>query len=235
MNKKKVLVTGGTRGIGKSVSELFAKNNYIVHITGTKEIELPTYVDNFYLVDFSNNDSFNSFLKQIENEKYDVLVNNAGINIIKENIDVSFDDWDKINNVNLKAPYFLIKEIVKNMNIGGKIINVSSIFGFVSKEKRSLYSTTKFGIQGFTKALSIEFGDKNILVNTVSPGFTNTELTEKSLNKEQSEELKSQIPLNRFAETYEIAELIYFLGSEKNTYITGQNIIIDGGFTSKWK
>jgi 3-oxoacyl-[acyl-carrier protein] reductase len=233
MNKKKVLVTGGTRGIGKSVSELFAKNNYIVHITGTKEIELPTYVDNFYLVDFSNNDSFNSFLKQIENEKYDVLVNNAGINIIKENIDVSFDDWDKINNVNLKAPYFLIKEIVKNMNIGGKIINVSSIFGFVSKEKRSLYSTTKFGIQGFTKALSIEFGDKNILVNTVSPGFTNTELTEKSLNKEQSEELKSQIPLNRFAETYEIAELIYFLGSEKNTYITGQNIIIDGGFTSK--
>jgi len=233
MNKKKVLVTGGTRGIGKSVSELFAKNNYIVHITGTKEIELPAYVDNFYLVDFSNNDSFNSFLKQIENEKYDVLVNNAGINIIKENNDVSFDDWDKINNVNLKAPYFLIKEIVKNMNIGGKIINVSSIFGFVSKEKRSLYSTTKFGIQGFTKALSIEFGDKNILVNTVSPGFTNTELTEKSLNKEQSEELKSQIPLNRFAETYEIAELIYFLGSEKNTYITGQNIIIDGGFTSK--
>ena len=233
MNKKKVLVTGGTRGIGKSVSELFAKNNYIVHITGTKEIELPAYVDNFYLVDFSNNDSFNSFLKKIENEKYDVLVNNAGINIIKENNDVSFDDWDKINNVNLKAPYFLIKEIVKNMNIGGKIINVSSIFGFVSKEKRSLYSTTKFGIQGFTKALSIEFGDKNILVNTVSPGFTNTELTEKSLNKEQSEELKSQIPLNRFAETYEIAELIYFLGSEKNTYITGQNIIIDGGFTSK--
>ena len=144
MNKKKVLVTGGTRGIGKSVSELFAKNNYIVHITGTKEIELPTYVDNFYLVDFSNNDSFNSFLKKNENEKYDVLVNNAGINIIKENNDVSFDDWDKINNVNLKAPYFLIKEIVKNMNIGGKIINVSSIFGFVSIENNSLMIPSAF-------------------------------------------------------------------------------------------
>ena len=121
--------------------------------------------------------------------------------------------------------------LTKGVNMSsGKIVNISSIWGVKSKKYRSLYSTVKTGIIGMTKSTSIEMAP-NILVNSVSPGFTNTELTKESLTKEESNEISKQIPLNRFAETNEIANLVIFLCSDLNTYITGQNIIIDGGFT----
>lgn len=231
MNKKKVLVTGGTRGIGKSIFELFKKNGYDVYITGTSLPEIPN--EKYYQVDFSNSESFEKFIFDISSKKFDILINNVGTNIIKNQSDVSIVEWSKMIDVNLKSIYFISQSILKNMPSGGKIINISSIFGVVSKELRSLYSTTKFGINGLTKSLSLEYAHKNILINSISPGFTNTELTSKSLTEEQSSELKKQVPLNRFAEPNEIAELVFFLSSEKNSYITGQNIIIDGGFTIK--
>lgn len=231
MNKKKVLVTGGTRGIGKSIFELFKKNGHDVYITGTSLPEIPN--EKYYQVDFSNSESFEKFIFEISSKKFDILINNVGTNIIKNQSDVSIVEWSKMIDVNLKSIYFISQSILKNMPSGGKIINISSIFGVVSKELRSLYSTTKFGINGLTKSLSLEYAHKNILINSISPGFTNTELTSKSLTEEQSSELKKQVPLNRFAEPNEIAELVFFLSSEKNSYITGQNIIIDGGFTIK--
>lgn len=231
MNKKKVLVTGGTRGIGKSIFELFKKNGYDVYITGTSLPKIPN--EKYYQVDFSNSESFEKFIFDISSKKFDILINNVGTNIIKNQSDVSIVEWSKMIDVNLKSIYFISQSILKNMPSGGKIINISSIFGVVSKELRSLYSTTKFGINGLTKSLSLEYAHKNILINSISPGFTNTELTNKSLTEEQSSELKKQVPLNRFAEPNEIAELVFFLSSEKNSYITGQNIIIDGGFTIK--
>jgi 3-oxoacyl-[acyl-carrier protein] reductase len=231
MNKKKVLVTGGTRGIGKSIFELFKKNGYDVYITGTSLSKIPN--EKYYQVDFSNSESFEKFIFEISSKKFDILINNVGTNIIKNQSDVSIVEWSKMIDVNLKSIYFISQSILKNMPSGGKIINISSIFGVVSKELRSLYSTTKFGINGLTKSLSLEYAHKNILINSISPGFTNTELTSKSLTEEQSSELKKQVPLNRFAEPNEIAELVFFLSSEKNSYITGQNIIIDGGFTIK--
>lgn len=231
MNKKKVLVTGGTRGIGKSIFELFKKNGYDVYITGTSLPKIPN--EEYYQVDFSNSESFEKFIFDISSKKFDILINNVGTNIIKNQSDVSIVEWSKMIDVNLKSIYFISQSILKNMPSGGKIINISSIFGVVSKELRSLYSTTKFGINGLTKSLSLEYAHKNILINSISPGFTNTELTSKSLTEEQSSELKKQVPLNRFAEPNEIAELVFFLSSEKNSYITGQNIIIDGGFTIK--
>ena len=231
MNKKKVLVTGGTRGIGKSIFELFKKNGYDVYITGTSLPKIPN--EKYYQVDFSNSESFEKFIFDISSKKFDILINNVGTNIIKNQSDVSIVEWSKMIDVNLKSIYFISQSILKNMPSGGKIINISSIFGVVSKELRSLYSTTKFGINGLTKSLSLEYAYKNILINSISPGFTNTELTSKSLTEEQSSELKKQVPLNRFAEPNEIAELVFFLSSEKNSYITGQNIIIDGGFTIK--
>lgn len=231
MNKKKVLVTGGTRGIGKSIFELFKKNGYDVYITGTSLPKIPN--EKYYQVDFSNSESFEKFIFEISSKKFDILINNVGTNIIKNQSDVSIVEWSKMIDVNLKSIYFISQSILKNMPSGGKIINISSIFGVVSKELRSLYSTTKFGINGLTKSLSLEYAHKNILINSISPGFTNTELTNKSLTEEQSSELKKQVPLNRFAEPNEIAELVFFLSSEKNSYITGQNIIIDGGFTIK--
>jgi 3-oxoacyl-[acyl-carrier protein] reductase len=233
MSKKKVLITGGTRGIGKSISEIFHVNNYSIYITGTKEIDVPDYIDGFFIVDFTNDKSVKSFLDEISKIDFDVLINNAGINIIKEIGEVSDNEFNKIFDVNIKTPYFLIQKILPKLKTNSKIVNISSIFGFVSKEKRSLYSSTKYAINGMTKSLSIELGPKNILINSVLPGFTETELTFESLNQNEINELTSLIPLGRFAKTNEIAELVYFLSSEKNTYITGQNIIIDGGFTSK--
>jgi 3-oxoacyl-[acyl-carrier protein] reductase len=233
MSKKKVLITGGTKGIGKSISKIFTDNNFCVHITGTKQQVVPDYVDTFFIVDFSNKEQTKIFLDKISTENYDVLINNAGTNIIKPIQEVSESDWEIIHNINLKIPYFITKEVSKRIPNGGKIVNITSIFSHVSKEFRSLYSTTKFGLDGLTKSLSIELGPRNILVNSVSPGFTNTELTDRSLDISQKLELSKNIPLGRFAETSEISELVYFLSSDKNTYITGQNIIIDGGFTSK--
>ena len=115
---------------------------------------------------------------------------------------------------------------------GGRIVNISSIFGIVSKEGRSLYSSTKFGINGLTKALAVELGPENILVNSICPGYTDTELTKKNVSEADKKALIPRIPLRRFAKPEEIASVAAFLVSDKNAYITGQTIVVDGGFSS---
>ena len=116
-------------------------------------------------------------------------------------------------------------------NKSGKIINVSSIFGVISKKKRSSYSTSKAGLIGLTKAMALDLASHNILVNSISPGFVSTELTKRILNKNEKNELRKNVPLSRFAESAEIVNLVLYLSSKYNTYLTGQNIVIDGGFT----
>ena len=164
---------------------------------------------------------------------FDVLVNNAGINIIKSQDKINDHDYDKIENVNLKAPFYISRHVAKKMsnNEGGRIVNISSIWSIISKSHRTLYSTMKAGINGMTRSMSVEWGNRRILINSISPGFVKTELTKNSLSMEEMNNLKNQIPLNRFAETNEIAEVVSFLVSKKNNYITGQNIVVDGGFS----
>ena len=218
-NKKYVLLTGGSRGIGKAILDEI-KNDYIVLAPSRDELDLSSLksIDKY----FENNTSI------------DILINNAGINIIKEIDSILNEDIEKINQINLVAPLKLIQHVSKNMkkNNFGKIINISSIWGVRSKEKRTLYSGTKFGIIGQTKALSRELGEYNILINALCPGFTATELTMNSLSKDELEDITSQIPLQRLAHPYEIAKSVKFLISEDNSYITGQTIVIDGGFTA---
>ena len=163
------------------------------------------------------------------------MVNNAGVNKINEINKINDNDWDEINRVNLKAPYLMTKLISKKMikQKKGYIINISSIFGVISKEKRASYSASKSGLIGLTKASAIDLAEYNILVNSVSPGFVDTELTKKILSTKDSAQLKKNVPLKRFAKKEEITNLLFFLCSKYNTYITGQNIIIDGGFTLK--
>jgi len=114
----------------------------------------------------------------------------------------------------------------------GRIVNISSIWGITSKEKRTIYSATKFGINGVTKALAKELGKYNILVNSICPGYVNTEMTKKNVTEMDKKEILKNIPLDRFAEPDEIGCLIKFLISDENTYITGQCIVIDGGLTA---
>ena len=148
--------------------------------------------------------------------------------------EISLDDWDWINAVNLRGPFLLTQAVSEKMKKqkSGKIINIASIFGVVSKENSAAYSTTKWGLIGFTKAVALDLASFSVQVNAVSPGFVDTELTRRILDKKEIEKLVYTIPQKRLADAKEIAKTIIFLASDQNTYITGQNIIVDGGFTS---
>tara|TARA_Y100000741_G_C18198815_1_gene536736 strand:- start:282 stop:1025 length:744 start_codon:yes stop_codon:yes gene_type:complete len=239
---KTVIITGGTRGIGAEISRVFLKAGAQLLVTGTKDTnsKMQKFFDGnhniqYHQLDFSSNDSVNKFLNTVNKlKKIDVLINNAGVNKIESISHLSSKDWDWINTVNLKGPFLLTKAVTKTMKKknSGKIINIASIFGVVSKEKRAAYSSTKWGLIGFTKAVALDMACFNIQVNALSPGFVDTELTQKILGKDGIESLIERIPLGRLAKPEEIANVVLFLCSENNSYITGQNIIVDGGFTS---
>ena len=229
--KKKVLIIGGTRGIGKSiVNELNKK--FIVYYTGTKPIKKKKYLQ----LDLSKQNSVDFFLKDIKKIKFDILVNNAGINNIKYFNSYSIKEIQEILNVNLINITLITKVVLNNMikKNWGRIINISSIWGVNPCKKRSYYSITKSSLISFSKSLAIEYGKYNINSNSISPGFIMTDLTKKSLSPIQIKSLKKKVPLQRFGSCKEIAEIVIFLCNEKN-YINGTNIIADGGFLSGYE
>ena len=215
---KTVLVTGGTRGIGLAISNKFKSNNYNVLSLNSQDIDL-------------NSDDLLSYFYKLP--PIDICVNCAGINIIKPIENLSIEDYNKVLNINLRAPFLIAKAVSENMKKQkwGRIVNIASIWGHKSKPGRSPYSTSKAGIIGLTKTLALELAPHNILVNSISPGFTDTELTKNSLTPTELSHLTKNIPLKRMATPDEIANITYFMGSSQNTYITGQDILIDGGFT----
>ena len=241
-DSKLVIVTGATRGIGASIVKLFQDCNAQVIATGTNQNEIDRMNDNaennrikYLHLDFSIEESINRFLHQINKiDRVDVLVNNAGVNRIDTIDQIKVEDWDLINKVNLRGPLLVTRDISKTMQKArsGKIVNISSVFGVVSKTKRASYSATKSGLIGFTKAVALDLAPYNILVNSVSPGFVDTQLTRKILGNSGIKKIKKTIPQNRLARVKEIAKIVLFLSSDHNSYITGQNIIVDGGFTS---
>ena len=241
-SNKTVIVTGGTRGIGAAIVELFQHCNAQIIATGTNTQELKKLNQKFkgnktdyFHLDFTSKDSVQDFFGYLATlEGVDVLINNAGVNKIDSIYEISDNDWDWINRVNMQGPFLLTREVSKIMRKqgSGRIVNIASIFGIVSKAKRAAYSTTKWGLIGFTKAVALDLVSDNILVNALSPGFVDTELTRQILGKKELERLVRTIPLKRMASTKEIAKIVLFLSSDFNTYITGQNIIVDGGFTS---
>ena len=242
ISRKVVIITGGTRGIGESLVESFLNSGFCVVATGSNKENLKKLnVQNkdknleYYHLDFLSKISVQSFIKKINKyEKVDVLINNAGINKIDFIDDISEKDWDSINMVNLKGPFLLARVISKKMKKykSGKIINIASVFSMQSREKRASYSASKWGLIGFTKAIALDLAPYNILVNAVSPGFVDTELTRRILSSKEIKDLLKTIPQKRLAKPNEIAKVVLFLSSKENTYITGQNIAIDGGFTS---
>lgn len=239
---KTALVTGGTRGIGKAICERLFEAGASLIVTGTKssDVKKPNSKNisdriTFLEVDFSSEKSTASFLSHIKIiPTIDILINNAGVNRINLNTDTSSDDYDYLNNINLKAPYLICREVSKIMrkNNYGKIVNISSIWSTVSKPGRSLYSLSKWGLVGLTKTLAVELAENNILVNAVGPGYTLTELTTSTNTPDEIKNITGMIPIKRMAQPAEIANLVLFLCSDLNSYLTGQNIIIDGGYTS---
>ncbi|MDD3014807.1 MAG: SDR family NAD(P)-dependent oxidoreductase, partial [Candidatus Gastranaerophilales bacterium] len=165
--------------------------------------------------------------------RVDILVNNAGINPLSAIEKIEETVFNEILHVNLVSPVLIMKYLIPKMKEQkfGRIVNISSIWSKLSKPERLMYSATKSGIDGVTRSAAVELAKYNILVNSVAPGFVNTELTKQNNSAEDISKLSELIPIGRLAEPNEIAELVYFLCSDKNTYLTGQTIFADGGFT----
>lgn len=245
-HNKTVLITGATRGIGKELAHDFQRLGANLILTGTRPDQIKKLNEDFekennkqnikyYCADFSNEGSLLNFIQELRKyERIDVCVNNAGINRISCIYDAPFTDWDDILNVNLRAPFVILHDVSQIMKRSGygRIVNIASIFGVISKEKRAIYSSSKSGLVGLTRAAALDLAPYNILVNCVSPGFVLTELTERILTEEEIKDLTARIPLGRMAVPEDISKAILFLSSDLNTYITGQNIIVDGGYVN---
>jgi 3-oxoacyl-[acyl-carrier protein] reductase len=230
---KKVLVTGASRGIGAAITQTFKNSGAYVIGTSTHKKNANNYLDKHFCVNFSDQDQLSKFADIVKSLEPDILINNAGINKIDSFAKIPLSDFQNISQVNITAPFILCQSVIPSMiqKKWGRIVNISSIWGIISKEYRASYSASKHGIDGMTLALSIEHSKDGILANCVAPGFTDTELTRKVLGEEQIKEIQKSIPIGRLAVPSEIAKLVLWLASEENTYITGQIIAIDGGFS----
>lgn len=240
--KKTVLVTGGTRGIGKQVALKYAKNGYDVIINyvsdNTDVAEIKKEFEEIGVkvlvikADVSKAEDVTNLVENAIKEfgKIDVLVNNAGIT--KDNLlmRMSEEDFDRVIEINLKGTYLVTKAVTKYMikKRSGSVINVSSVVGVSGNAGQCNYSASKAGIIGFTKSLAKELAIRNIRVNAVAPGFIETDMTD-VLSETVKESIYNQIPLKRMGTAGEVANVVYFLGNEESSYITGQVINIDGG------
>jgi 3-oxoacyl-[acyl-carrier protein] reductase len=219
---KKVLVTGGATGIGKACALMFKDNGYDVYITYNNT--LPDF-DGVTAVkcDLKNPDDIDNLFKQISG--IDVLVNNAGVSLIKMINDVTYQDYDEITAVNERAVYFCCKNAVKQMlkKHCGAIVNISSMWGQCGASCETLYSMTKAGVIGLTKALAQEVAPSNITVNCVAPGIIDTRMNSQFSN----DELVAEVPLGRLGTPQDIARAVLFFA--ENDYVTGQILGVNGG------
>ena len=231
--KYRAVVTGATRGIGYAIAERLLKDGLEVIITGTKKNGKHPAGSSYYQVDFLDEDSTNKFINFLKKQQINILVNNAGINKISEFSSIDIDDFDRILRINLRAPFQICQAVIPYMEKikWGRIVNLTSVFGNISKEYRAAYSSSKFGLDGMTVALAAEVSEKGILANSVGPGVIDTDMTREVLGDSGINKLKGQIPMKRLGQVSEIASLVIWLVSNENTYMTGQNLMIDGGFT----
>lgn len=218
--KHKALVTGGSRGIGLAIA-LCLKDYGIDVLTPTRQE-----------MDLSSTESIANYLSQVETEGIDILVNNAGINMPEPLESMGMQNLSNTIKINLEAPLQLIQGVAPFMrqNQWGRIVNVSSIFSLVSRSGRAAYTASKAGLNGLTMTSALELAPYNILVNAVCPGYVATDLTYANNPPEVLDSIVQTIPLQRLAQPADIAEVVAFLCSESNRYLTGQVIAVDGGF-----
>ena len=246
LNNKVALVTGGTSGIGKMMALALARAGAFVWIVSTRdnadetisEIEQQGSEGAFFQVDVTDSNNLETMLSHIYgvSKKIDILVNAAGINLRIPAEDLSLDDWQKTININLTAPYYLSQLVVKKMkeNQWGRIINIASLQSLRAFDDSIPYGASKGGVMQLTRALAQSYSKHGILVNAIAPGFFNTKLTE-SLFKDPKklQTLAGKTMINRNGEERDLFGISVFLCSDANSYITGQTIFLDGGFTAQ--
>jgi NAD(P)-dependent dehydrogenase (short-subunit alcohol dehydrogenase family) len=230
---KTALVTGATRGIGKAIAEKFISEGARVIATGTKPDGQGPDGAEYMGVDFADADAAENFSDRVVDLGVDILVNNAGINKNNPFARIVPEDFERIQRVNVHGPFLLCRAVLPGMKDKGwgRIVNIGSVWGKIAREYRGAYAASKFALDGMTAALAAEVAEHGILANSVAPGFIDTELTRTVLGPEAMAEMMVQVPMKRFGKPEEIATFVAFLASSENTYISGQNIAIDGGFT----
>jgi 3-oxoacyl-[acyl-carrier protein] reductase len=239
---KTAIITGASRGIGREIAEVFAKNGADIAFTYLSSVEkgealekelaqYGTKVKGFRS-DASDFASADQLAKDVVAEfgRIDVLVNNAGITRDNLLMRMSEEQWDEVIRINLKSVFNLTKACQRTMlkQRSGSIINMSSVVGVKGNAGQANYSASKAGIIGFTKSIALELGSRNIRSNAIAPGFIETEMTD-ALDEKMVQEWRNAIPLKRGGTGEDVANLTLFLASDLSTYITGQVINVDGG------
>jgi len=238
---KIALITGSARGIGKSIARLFAEQGAQVVIADILQKDIDATVQEFiseglkvagYQCNITSEEEVVNMMKDIYEQfnSIDILINNAGITADTLLIRMKKIDWDKVINVNLTGTFICTQKAAKYMmkQRHGKIVNVSSVIGFIGNFGQANYAASKGGIIAFTKSVSKELASRNIYVNAVAPGFIRTAMTD-ALPEEIQLKYLENISLKRFGTPEDVGKLVLFLSSEDADYITGQTIIIDGG------
>jgi len=237
LKNKKVIITGGTGGIGASLVKKFTDNGSIVLATGTKEEKLNNLKNKFSNIhiekfDLNEHKNIESFIESSSNKLggLDILINNAGITLDNISIRLTEENWKKVLDINLTSTFLMCKFGIKKMlkNKSGKIINITSIVGHTGNLGQANYSASKAGIVAFSKSLAIEYAKKNININCVSPGFIKTEMTDK-INDEFKKILISKIPSGDLGTGEDVSNCVAFLASDMANYINGETIHVNGG------
>tara|TARA_A100001011_G_scaffold378671_1_gene443706 strand:- start:6 stop:731 length:726 start_codon:yes stop_codon:yes gene_type:complete len=238
--KKKVLITGASGGIGFAIAKKFYENGYFVILSGRNLPKLKQnaekFEDNYDVLscDLSIEKDVSELSKEI-NYKYDgidILVNNAGITEDSLFMRMDYLKWNRVINTNLNSNFLLTNSFIRKMikKKWGRIINITSVVGHTGNPGQANYCASKQGIIGMSKSIALEVARKGITVNCISPGFIETEMTQK-LNEAQKESILNSIPIGRVGYPHEVANCVFFLSSEDSSYITGQTIHINGGIT----
>ena len=242
---KTALITGATKGLGRGTAEAIAeaggniiaigRNQSELNSLGKKIKKLKVQYTSFNC-DVNNYDKIKNFITKLK--KLDILVNNAGTNIPENFLNVKKTSLETLLNVNTKAVFNIAQlcanQIIKLKRKQGSIINISSIFGLVAGQKRTVYSMTKFGVEGLTKGMALDLAKYNIRVNSVCPNIVLTPRTKKYFgDKKYNKYIKESTPINKVVTISDVATSITFLASEASSMITGTSIIIDGGWTAK--
>jgi len=214
------LVTGASRGIGAAIAAQLKADGCRVLTPSRAEMDL------------TSSDSIGKYLSTL-NADVDILVNNAGINQVAKLDDIELANIINTLQVNLLAAFQITQWIAKGMKKRsyGRIVNISSVWSVVARSGRASYAMSKTAINGMTRSMAVELASYNILVNAVAPGYVLTDLTRQNNSPEEMEKIAQTIPARRFAAPEEIANLVSFLCAEKNTYLTGQTIVLDGGYS----
>ena len=240
---KKILITGATGGIGKALVKKFTSLEGNVLATGTKNEKLDLLKKEFPEInilkfDISEHSKIEEFIENVNSQltSLDVVVNNAGITLDNLSLRMKDEEWQKVIDINLTSTFLLCKYAIKKMlkNKYGRIVNIASIVGHTGNIGQANYAASKSGMIGMTKSLAIEYAKKNITLNCVSPGFIQSNMTDKILESIKAV-LTSKIPMSKLGTGEDVANTVAFLSSDAASYITGETIHVNGGMYMAWQ